>query len=67
MKKLPALLRRITSNHVGDFHWLNCFHSYKPENKLKKYEKVSEDHDHCYVEMPNEDSKILKYSYGEKH
>ena len=23
-------------------------------------------HDYCYVEMPNEDNKILKYNYGEK-
>ena len=28
VKKLPALLRRITSNHDGDFYYLNCFHSY---------------------------------------
>ena len=24
------------------------------------------DHDHSYVEMPNEDNKILKYNHGEK-
>ena len=24
------------------------------------------DHDHRYVEMPNEDSKISKYNHGEK-
>ena len=24
------------------------------------------DHDSCYVEIPNEDNKILKYNYGEK-
>ena len=28
VKKLPALLRRITSKHEGDFYYLNCFHSY---------------------------------------
>ena len=36
------------------------------ENKLKKYEKVSENHDYCYVEMPGEYNKILKYNQGEK-
>ena len=47
------------------FICLNCFHSYRTKNKLKKHERVSHDHD-CYVEMPNEDNKILKYYCGEK-
>ena len=34
--------------------------------KLKKHERVCNDHDYCHVEMPNEDNKILKYNYGEK-
>ena len=65
-KSLSRLLRGITSNHVGDFYCLNCFHSYSTENKLKKHEKVCNDHDYCYVEMPDEDNKILKYNHGEK-
>ena len=28
--------------------------------------KVCNDHDYCYIEMPNESNKILKYNYGEK-
>ena len=40
VKSLPALLRGITSNHVGDFYCLNCFHSYRTEQKLKGHEKV---------------------------
>ena len=59
---MPTLLRGITSNHNGDFYCLNCFHSYSAEKKLKKHEKVCNDHDHCHVEMPNEDNKILKYA-----
>ena len=66
VKSLSALFRRITSNNNGDFYCLNCFHSYSTKNKLKKYEKVYNDHDYCYVEMPNEDNKILKHNYGEK-
>ena len=66
VKKLPALLRGITSNHVWELYCLNCFHSCSTENKLKKHEKVCNDHDYCYVEMPNEENKILKYNYGEK-
>ena len=64
-KSLSALLRGITSNHNGDFYCLNCFHSYNTKSKLKKHERVCNDHDY-YVEMPNEDNKTLKYSHGEK-
>ena len=66
MKSLSALLREITSKHDGDFYCLNCFHSYSIKNKLEKHEKVCNDHDYCYVEMPSEDNKILKYNHGEK-
>ena len=66
VKSLSALLRGVTSNHNGDFYCLNCFHSYRKENKLKKHEKVCNDHDYCYVEMPDKFNKILKYNHGEK-
>ena len=33
---------------------------------LKTCNEVWNDHDYCYVEMPNEDNKILKYNHGEK-
>ena len=33
VKTLSALLRGI---HEGDFYCLNCFHSFKTENKLAK-------------------------------
>ena len=66
VKRLPALFREITANNHGDFYCLNCFHSYTTENKLKKHKKVCENHDYCYVEMPEEYNKILKYNEGEK-
>ena len=66
VKSISALLRGITSKHVGGFYCLHCFHSYRTENKLKKHEKVCNDHDYCYVKMPSEDNKILKYNHGEK-
>ena len=65
MKRLSALLRGITSNHKEDFYCLNCFHSYSTKEKLKKHEKVCNDHDYCYVEMADEDNKILKYNHEE--
>ena len=65
-KSLSALLTGITSNHKGDFYSLNCFHSYSTKEKLKKHEKVCNDDDYCFVEMPNDDKKILKHNYEEK-
>ena len=35
------------------------------QNKiLRKHEKVCNNHDYCYVKVPNEDNKILKYNPG---
>ena len=66
VKSLSALLRRITSNNNGDSYYINCLHSFRTKNKLQKHIKVCENHDYCYVEMPKEDNKILKYNYAEK-
>ena len=49
MKSFSALFRGITSNHSGDFYCLNCFHLYSTKEKLKKHEKVCNNHDYCYV------------------
>ena len=65
VKSISRLFRGITSNHVGDFYCLNCFHLYTT-NRLKKHEKICKDHDYCHVKMPDEDNKILEYSPGEK-
>ena len=37
IKSLSALFRGITSSNNGDFNCLNCFHSYRTLNKLKKH------------------------------
>ena len=66
VKSLSALFKRITSKHKGDFYCLNCFHSYTTDSKLKKHKKVCENHDYCYVEMPEKHNKILKHNHGEK-
>ena len=65
VKRLSSLIKGITSNHHEDFYCLNCFQSYRTENKFKKHEKVCDDHDYCYVEMPDEFNKILKHNHGE--
>ena len=66
VKSLSALLRGITGNNNGSFCCLNCFRSYTAENKLEKNKNVGENHHYCYVEMPEEHNKILKYNHGEK-
>ena len=38
-KCLSALLKGVTSNHVGEFYCLNCFYSYSTKEKLKIHEK----------------------------
>ena len=65
VKSLPALFRGITSSNNGDFYCLNCFHSYRTLNKLKKHERVCNNHDYCRIDMPEEHEKI-KYLPGEK-
>ena len=66
VKSLPALLKGITSNHNEDFYCLNCFRSCSTKNRFEKHEEVCSDHDYCYIEMPNEGNKTLKYNHGEK-
>ena len=57
---LYALFRGITLKHEGDFYCLNDFCSYRTENTFTNHKKVIENHDYCYVEMPEENNKILK-------
>ena len=60
VRSLSRLLRGIKSNHNRDFYCLNCFHSYRTDNKLKKHEKLCCEHDYCHVEMPTKDNKNIK-------
>ena len=66
VKSLATLLRGITSNHHRDFDCLNCFHSYGRLNKLKKHEKVCNNHDYCRLDMPKEHEKKKKKLTGRK-
>ena len=42
VKKLPALLREITSKNNGDFYYLICLHSFRTKNKLESHKKSCE-------------------------
>ena len=41
VKSLSRLLRGISSNHNSDYYCLNCFHSYRTENKLNVHKKIT--------------------------
>ena len=66
VKSISGLLRGVTSNHNGDFYCLNCFHPYTTEKKLRKHERICNDHEFYRLKMPDEDNKILKYVSGKK-
>ena len=65
VRSLSVLLRETTSSNNGDLYCLNCFHSYRTLNKLRKHERVCNNHDYCRIDMPEEHEKI-KYLPGEK-
>ena len=67
VKRISGLLRGITSWHNGDFYCLNCFHSYTTKEKFRKHKRICENHDSCFLKMPHEDNKILKYVPGKKN
>ena len=66
VKSISGLLRGITLNYNGDFNCLSCFHPYTTEKKLRKYERICNDHDFCHLKMPDECNKIFKNIPGEK-
>ena len=65
VKTLSELLRGITGNNHGDFYCFNCLHSHTTKNRLKKHQKICENHEHCKLEMTKIGS-VLKYIFGEK-
>ena len=65
-KDLPRLLRGITSTHKEEFYCLNCFHSYRTENKEEAHKKICENHYYCHIEMPTKNNNTIKHTHGEK-
>ena len=39
-KKLPLILRRITSKDNSDFYFLNCLHSFATTKKFESHETI---------------------------
>ena len=66
VRSLSTLLRGISSSNNGDFYCLNCFHSCRTLNKLKRHERVCNNHDYCHIDMLEEDKNTLKYHHRDK-
>ena len=52
IRSLSTLFRGITSNYHGDFYYLNCLHSFRTDNVLKRHERLCDNNHYCNVEMP---------------
>ena len=60
IRSLSRLFRRVTSNNHGDFYCLNCLHSFRTDNALKRHERSCDNNDYGHVEMPTKHNKTLK-------
>ena len=58
-RKISALLHEITSKRKSDSYYLNCFHSFRAENKRKCHEKVCKNKHFCGIVMRSEKVKTL--------
>ena len=65
-KRLPSLLRGITSKHHSHFCCLNCLHSLATVNKRESHKKLCENKNFCDVLMPYEAIKILGFNQYQK-
>ena len=52
VKKLLALLTWITSKNNKGFYFLNCFHSFRTNNKFKPHETIRRNRDFCRIIFP---------------
>ena len=66
VKKLSALLHRITSKNKDYYCCLNCLHSFRAKNKLKSHENLCKNKDFCVILMPSEKDSILEFNQGMK-
>ena len=55
-------LNYLHSKHMRDFNCLNCFHSFRTENKLKSHEKVCKNKDFSGIVMPSQKVNILQFN-----
>ena len=63
IRSLSRLFREITANHHGEFYCLNCLHSFRTDNALKRDERLCGNNDYCHVEMPTKNTNKLFYNH----
>ena len=66
VKIFSSLLKGNTSKHHSDFYCLNCFHSFRTENKLESHKKLCENKYFCIIVKPSEDAWILNFIQYQK-
>ena len=54
------------SKNNEDYYWVNCFHSFRINNKLESLKKICKNKDFCGVAMPSEDTKMLEFDENQK-
>ena len=62
VKKLSALLTRITSKHDDKYHCLDCCPSSKTKRNLKYHENAHKSKVFCGILMPSKRGNILEYN-----
>ena len=66
IRSFSRLFRGITANHHGFFYCLNCLHSFRTDNALKRHERLCDNNDYRNLEIPTPGNKTLKYNHREK-
>ena len=51
IRSLSRLFRGIRANHNGDFYCLNCLHSFRTDNALKRHERLCKNNDYCLPKL----------------
>ena len=49
-------------NTMVIFYCMNCFHSFRTQNKLQSHEKVRRNKNLCGIVMPSEKDKVLEFN-----
>ena len=65
-KKIPSLVRGITSKHHGNVYHLNCLNWFRIENKGEYRKKVLENKNFRNFVMSPEDTKVLELNQYHK-
>ena len=49
-----------------NYYCINCLYSFWIIKKLQSHDKECKNNDYCYLKMPDESDKILKFNQDEK-